>query len=404
MPRILVNPSNAQCPDYLLDIYHAVRAPFVTPESTHQQAAAILTTVWEAQNTVEKQQWQRQVDRDAEEAEERREMAEEAERIRQEASDKEKEEQQKEERKKNKSKFVPIPQRGVPTMPPIIISTIAVRRMDKGNYVPLWYFTNAGLDDASKAFNIIEEDALSLIKAGDGSTSLVPALSSKESRNVVEDSNLSWDDFCIAALRMILAMSRSEWPPDRIAMMTEFWSNLNTHPFRSSRDPLDRDALLLYQAEQRKLWHQAINSPGYRYDLSQINEELLCQTKDRLYWIEREHRERGRDHTVCADNLLTRFFFLLNNCLVTFLYFLITLTHTTNCALPPTPNACFACCLVCWSWSFWMHLIHTTMSWFMMEFPYVLPSTMGMDLIKFHESHRNSDAELSITSQWRLSS
>ena len=324
-----MNPSNAQCPDYLLDIYHAVRAPFVTPESTHQQAAAILTTVWEAQNTVEKQQWQRQVDRDAEEAEERREMAEEAERIRQEASDKEKEEQQKEERKKNKSKFVPIPQRGVPTMPPIIISTIAVRRMDKGDYVPLWYFTNAGLDDASKAFNIIEEDALSLIKAGDGSTSLVPALSSKESRNVVEDSNLSWDDFCIAAPRMILAMSRSEWPPDRIAMMTEFWSNLNTHPFRSSRDPLDRDALLLYQAEQRKLWHQAINSPGYGYDLSQINEELLRQTKDRLYWIEWEHRERGRDHTVCADNLLTRFFFPLNNCLVTFFIFLDN-AHTHN--------------------------------------------------------------------------
>ena len=106
--------------------------------------------------------------------------------------------------------------------------------MDKGDYVPLWYFTNAGLDDASKAFNIIKEDALLLIKAGDGLMSLVPTLSSKESRNVVEDSNLSWDDFCIAAPHMILAMSQSEWPPDRIAMMMEFWSNLNMHPFRSS--------------------------------------------------------------------------------------------------------------------------------------------------------------------------
>ena len=155
---------------------------------------------------------------------------EEAERIRQEASDKEKEEQQKEEWKKNKSKFIPIPQRGVPTMPPIIISTIAMQHMDKGNYVPLWYFTNAGLDDASKAFNIIKEDMLLLIKAGDGLMSLVPTLSSKESRNVVEDSNLSWDDFCITAPHMILAMSRSEWTPDRIAMMMEFWLNLNTHP------------------------------------------------------------------------------------------------------------------------------------------------------------------------------
>ena len=82
--------------------------------------------------------------------------------------------------------------------------------------------------------------------------------------------------------------------------MTDFWTNINTHPFRSLRDPLDRNTLLLYQAEQRKLWHQAINSPGHGYDLSQINEELMRQTKDRLYWIEREQRNNmtGRDQSV----------------------------------------------------------------------------------------------------------
>ena len=131
----------------------------------------------------------------------------EVERLRQEALGKEKEEQHKEERKKNKSKFIPIPQRGVPMMPLIIISTIATQCMDKCDYAPLWYFTNARLDDASKTFNILKEDALSLIKRGDGSTSLVPVLLSKKSRNVVKDSNLSWDKFCIAAPCMTLAMS-----------------------------------------------------------------------------------------------------------------------------------------------------------------------------------------------------
>ena len=120
-----VNPNDAQCPNYLLDIYHVVRAPFVTLESTHQQAAVILTMVWEAQNTVEKLQWQQQIDCDMEELEERRQEVEEVERLRQEVLDKEKEEQHKEEEKKNKSKFIHIPQRGVPTMPLIIVSTIA---------------------------------------------------------------------------------------------------------------------------------------------------------------------------------------------------------------------------------------------------------------------------------------
>ena len=252
----------------------------------HHQAAIILTTVWGAQNTVEKQQWQDQLNQDAAEVDKRRQEREEIERVRQEELDKEKEEQCKDERKKNKSKFVPIPARGVPTTLLIIVSALATWCMDKGDYVPLWYFTNSGLDDVAKAFSILEEDALSHVKRDDGSTSLVPALSSKESRSVVEDCKLSWDNFCIALPHMILAMSQSEWPPDWITMMMEFWMNINTHPFRSSRDPLDWSTLLLYQAEQRKLWHEAINSPGHRYDLSQINEELLRQTKDRLYWRE----------------------------------------------------------------------------------------------------------------------
>ena len=82
--------------------------------------------------------------------------------------------------------------------------------MEKGDYIPLWYFTNASLDNVMKAFNILEDEALSFIKRSDRSTSLVPALSSKESRNVIKDSELSWDEFCITAPRMILAMSRAE--------------------------------------------------------------------------------------------------------------------------------------------------------------------------------------------------
>ena len=88
--------------------------------------------------------------------------------------------------------------------------------MDKGDYIPLWYFANASLDNAAKDFSILEEDALSLVKRDDGSTLLVPALSSKNSRSVVEDSKLAWDNFCIAAPCMISAMSRSDHDDDRV--------------------------------------------------------------------------------------------------------------------------------------------------------------------------------------------
>ena len=60
--------------------------------------------------------------------------------------------------------------------------------MDKGDYIPLWYFTNASLDDAAKAFSILEEDALSLVKRDNGSTLLVLAL---DSSSVVQDSKMT---------------------------------------------------------------------------------------------------------------------------------------------------------------------------------------------------------------------
>ena len=93
MPRLVVDPNTTQCPNYLLDIYHAVRVPFITLNSDHEQAATILTTVWEAQNTIGRQQWQDQSDQDMAEAVERRLEREQLERLQQEEVDKEREEQ-----------------------------------------------------------------------------------------------------------------------------------------------------------------------------------------------------------------------------------------------------------------------------------------------------------------------
>jgi hypothetical protein len=294
MLHLIINPNTARCPDYMLDIYEAVRAPFVNPQTTHRQAAALLIMVWTAQNNIEKLQWQDQIDQDQADADTRREELEEEARQKQEELEEEKEEQRKEEVKKNKSKYIPV----LPTELPIIVSVIATQRLNKGEYVPLWYFTNTGIDNASKSFSIIDEDSLSIIKRKDSSTSLVSAVSSKESKSIIKDQDLTWDKFSIAAPQIIDALGLAEWPEDRLRMMVKFWTNITTHHFRSSRDKLDRSTLLLYQAEQRRLWHQAINSPGHGSDLSEINEELLWQTKERLYWIDRERKDHEREYTV----------------------------------------------------------------------------------------------------------
>ena len=140
-----------------------------------------------------------------------------------------------------------------------------------------------------------------LSKKPDGSTSLIPALAVKEEKGIVEDQDLTWEDFSIAAPRMIDAMAKAEWLQDRIVMMTDFWSGIQVHPLRSSSDPLGKRALLLYQAEQRKLWHQAMRTPGHGYSLATINEEILRTTKERLFCSDRDTKERD---LVCPPHRL----------------------------------------------------------------------------------------------------
>jgi hypothetical protein len=180
--------------------------------------------------------------------------------------------------------------------------------MDKGDFVPLWYYTNKGLENALSSYNSTDEDALTLLRRADGSTSLIPASSTKESKGVINDQDIEWEDFCIAAPRMIEAMGRANWPRERILMMSDFWANLQEHPFRSSGAPYEQKALLVYQAEQRRLWHIAIATSHGGYNLSNINEQLLRDTKERLFWQERTRPETERDPSVRLNTLRSNIF------------------------------------------------------------------------------------------------
>jgi hypothetical protein len=312
MPRLIVNPHDATCPDYTLEKFVTVRAPFVTGQITHADAAVLLTNVWIAANTVEIFEWEDQLTADLQLQQQQRDEDNELLRLKTAELAKEQDDAKREEIKKHRTKFTPIPARGVPSKAPVIPSHYATRRLDKGDFVPLWYYTNKGLEDALHSYNTTDDDSLTLFRQDDGSTSLIPATSSKDSKNAVEDPDITWEDFCIAGPRMIDAMGRADWPPERIQMMAIFWGNLQAHPYRSSKDPIDQKTLLLYQGEQRRLWHIAINAPNCGYDLSAINEDLLRATKERLFWLERNRKigeiERVRLFPLpLYDRLLTNF-------------------------------------------------------------------------------------------------
>ena len=154
----------------------------------------------------------------------------------------------------------------------------AVRKMDKGLYVELWYYTNAGLDEAVCNSSTVDDKAMVILRLPNGGTSWVPAAAAKTASGVTDDRNILWEDFCQAAPRMIVAMEEADWPHDRVDMMAKFWGNLQVHQLRSTRDPLDQKTLIVYQAEQRRLWHIAVSSPQGAYNLSCINEDIMRKT------------------------------------------------------------------------------------------------------------------------------
>ena len=210
MQRIQLDPGLLECPDYASATYAAARVPFVNPNTTEAQAIQLLRDIWTAGNDADKARWQLQnLEDDTLRTEQRRVQAE-AYDLRAQAEVEEAEALRKEEIKKNKSKYLPIPDRDVPTIAPVIASNYAVRKMEKGLYVELWYYTNAGLEEASRSSNTADDEAMVMLCLPDGSTSWVPAASTRTAGGVTDDKNILWEDFCQAAPRMIVAMEEAD--------------------------------------------------------------------------------------------------------------------------------------------------------------------------------------------------
>ncbi|KAG1818519.1 uncharacterized protein BJ212DRAFT_1268788, partial [Suillus subaureus] len=88
----------------------------------------------------------------------------------------EEEASQKEGKKKNKHKHSAIPELDVPIKPVILPSPYPIHKLDKGDYVKLWYFTNDRLDNA-KLKNSINKDAMIMATLAGGNRAWVSAAS-----------------------------------------------------------------------------------------------------------------------------------------------------------------------------------------------------------------------------------
>ncbi|KAG1813663.1 uncharacterized protein BJ212DRAFT_1588639 [Suillus subaureus] len=190
-------------------------------------------SVFYANNILDKCLWQQQVEDNRDEQEHQQRMdKDKQERLNQECINEE-EETRKEECKKNKFKYIPILwNSGIPNNQSVTPCLYALRKLDKGEYLELWYFMNDGLDEASNS-KTTDDDAMILLTLADGSNTWVSAASTCNTCLVIKDEDLSFEEFCQACPRFLEALEDTNWPQDWMRMMALFWRNLQVHKYRS---------------------------------------------------------------------------------------------------------------------------------------------------------------------------
>ncbi|KAF8421864.1 hypothetical protein L210DRAFT_3343478, partial [Boletus edulis BED1] len=141
---IVKDPNLAVAPDFTTDNFTEERKVFIDAGLTALQAAHALRNHWVVRNNCDKAMWQQQ-QQDAEAA-----QVADQERAHQLRLQQEEEEAQilRDEHKKNKAKFAPVPDRPVSSCPLILPSLVTTCKLKSHQFCELWYFTNAGLDEA----------------------------------------------------------------------------------------------------------------------------------------------------------------------------------------------------------------------------------------------------------------
>lgn len=282
---LVEDPNLAIRPDFASQEHEASRRQLVEEGLSNENAARTLAALWTLANNAEKDRWALKQRRLLE----ARQREEEEEEERQQQRKEEEETARLEERKKNKTKYAPIVRGKVPSDPTILPAQYAIRKMKSGDYCELHYFTNRGLEDAKLSNLIAEPEAMVMLPAADGLHSWIPAAAVKDPKAapVVKDENLSWEEFNEAAPRMITMMKLYDWPNDRTDMHIQFWSALQTHRWRHAPDQLKQRALLLYQSQQRRRWHQTIGT-AQGWSLEDLNQDLIFEAREELFNEKRE--------------------------------------------------------------------------------------------------------------------
>ena len=279
MPRIETDPRLEILPDHTSPDYLDLRAVLTGTGLTEAQAVERLDTTWTRGHDTRVQQWNHQVEEEAQAEEERqRAILEQEEELRQQREREEEAEKQEAEKKRSKINdfdedamiddfLMPRP------------SSYALRKLEDFEYVELYYFTQEGCVDALENQHTLSEDTFGMTRQ-DNMVQLRPMSALKASRNVVQDSELSWRQMTMGKTTLLANLPNAKWPAKHVNALTQFFLQLEMHPFRSR--PHGERILILYQARARRDWHDKLKLQQ-AFNIAHINTGLLRSISDEVW-------------------------------------------------------------------------------------------------------------------------
>ena len=282
MPNLAQNPHEAPPPDFGLDCFLPAQQPLVNDfHISHEEAAQRLLAIWQAQNALDRQEWNVQLEADARATQQAREQQCHKDKEQQRLQMEEQESVLQEERKKNCNKFLLFADTQISTSTPVLPSPLALRKLRKGEYCELYFFTNKDLMDMQAYLPLVDDEALAITQDNQGLHSFVPVAAARAKQLVIEDKDLTWPQIDEAMHRILQAMKENGWDQKRLESHLGFWMALGAHEWRHDAEETSRKALIIYQATARRRWHDMLGT-AHSFNLKYINEELLSKIRREL--------------------------------------------------------------------------------------------------------------------------
>ncbi|OCH84885.1 hypothetical protein OBBRIDRAFT_715668, partial [Obba rivulosa] len=276
-PPLEADPNLALCPDYAAPEFQQLRNALIQARNGDEnQAIQFLVEQWTAKNDADKERWAAQqlqriqeeqpnVDAQGDAEDERREREDNSSGESGHGSDEDEDD----------FEFGVMVADDAPTTP----CSFALDKLNKKQYVELWYFTQEGRrEEQVAAERSVAEEAFAFVHGGKG-VELRKASAISASSKVVKDEYLTWDQFFKANGVFLDLLPDAGWKKKTRDAFALFFYRLEKHPLRE--ESFGESILLAYQARVRREWHRAL-AKGKAFDIGVFNDKRLSKIQSEV--------------------------------------------------------------------------------------------------------------------------